>query len=293
MHAEKERTSFYPTLFEPQGKTNRIHLCIFGKNHAVHPIHAFGQGLLVRKLQSLDGVQTAIIFVAHPALALNDLRDALQLCHAQGRLHVGQAKIKPQGFMIETPLRLKTQISQRSRLFSEFLIIGEHHPSLSGGDELVGIETETTQRPKASTPSPYGVMSISARKILCAMDFCRILDDGKPVLLRQAAHGIHVHRMLIYMHRHDGPCAWRNLRLDLTDIHTPGARIAIDKNRYAIITHNCQGTGNNSKGGHNDFIARFETEASDSDLQGGCPIADGDAVAFAAVGSPAVFKLVD
>src|SRR4030095_8912650 len=195
--------------------------------------------------------------------------------------------------MIETSLRLKTQISQRSRRFSECFIISENHPSLSGGDELVGIETETTQRPKASTPSPYGAMSISARQILRSMDFCRILDDGKPVLFRKVAYGIHVHRMPIYMHGHDGTRARRNLRLDLTYIPTPVTWIAIDKHRYSTITRGCQGTGNNGKRGHNDFVARFETEASDSDLEGGCPVADGDAVAFATVGSPAVFELVD
>src|SRR5215467_13735632 len=145
VHAKKERASFNPALFEPKSKTNRIHPCIFGKNHTVHPIHTFGPGFLVRKLQSWDTVQSAVIFVTHPALARNDLRDALQLCHTQGRLHIGQAKIKSQSFMIETSLRLKTQISQRSRLLCECLIISEHHPSLAGGDELVGIEAETTQ----------------------------------------------------------------------------------------------------------------------------------------------------
>src|SRR5262249_22316731 len=155
-------------------------------------------------------------------------------------LHIGQAKIKSQGFMIETSLRLKTQISQRARRFSEGFIISENHPSLTGGNELVGIEAETTQRPKAATPSPYGAMRISARKILRAMHFRRILDDGKPVLLRQVAHGIHVHRMPVYMHRHDGTRARRNLRLDLTHIHTPVAWIAIDKHRYATITRDCR-----------------------------------------------------
>src|SRR3989442_720664 len=191
--------------------------------------------------------------------------------------------------MIEKSLRLKTQISQRSRRFSECCIISENHPSLSGGDELVGIEAETTQCPKATTPSPYGARSISARKILRAMDFCRILDDGKPVLFRKAAHGIHVHRMPVYMHGHDGTCARRNLRLNLTHIHTPVAWIAIDKYRYSTITRDCKGTRNNGKRGHNDFVARFKTEASDSDLEGGCSVADGDAVAFAAVCGPAVF----
>src|SRR5215510_3075885 len=169
MHAEKERASFYPTRFELQGKTNCIHSCIFGKNQAVHPIHIFGPGCLVRQLQPCDAIQAAVIFVAHPALARNDLSDALQLRHAQSRLHIGQAEIKSQGFMIETSLRLKTQISQRPRRFSEGFIISENHPSLTGGNELVGIEAETTQRPKAATPSPYGAMRISARKILRAM----------------------------------------------------------------------------------------------------------------------------
>src|SRR5262249_52718321 len=42
VHAEKERAGFYAALFEPQGKTNRIYPGIFGKHHAVHPIHTFG-----------------------------------------------------------------------------------------------------------------------------------------------------------------------------------------------------------------------------------------------------------
>src|SRR5215217_6937471 len=77
MHAEKERAGFYATLFEPQGKINRIHLCSFGKHDAVHPIHTFGPGCLVRQLQSWDAVQSAGIFMTHPALARNDLRHAL------------------------------------------------------------------------------------------------------------------------------------------------------------------------------------------------------------------------
>src|SRR6266446_3345598 len=188
--------------------------------------------------------------------------------------------------MIETSLRLKTQISQRSRLFGEYLIIGEYHPSLASGDELVGIEAETTQRPKTAAPSPYRAMSLSARKILRAMDFCRILDNGKPILVRKAAYGIHVHWMPVYMYGHDGTRARRHLRIDLPHIHTPVARITIDQHRYSTITRDCHGTGNNGKRRHNDFVARFEIETSDSDLKGGCPVADGDAVAFAAVGSP-------
>jgi hypothetical protein len=125
------------------------------------------------------------------------------------------------------------------------------------------------------------------------MDFCRILDDGKPILFRKVAHGIHVHRMPIDMHGHDGTRARRNLRLDPTYIHTPVTWIAIDKHRYSAITRDCQGTGNNGKRGHNDFVARFETEASNSDLEGGCPVADGDAVAFATVCGPAVFELIN
>src|SRR6266480_923483 len=136
-------------------------------------------------------------------------------------------------------------------------------------------------------------MSISAREILRAMDFCRIFDDGKPVLFRKVAHGIHVYRMPIYMHGHDGTRARRNLGLDLTHIHTPVAWIAIDKNWYTTITRDCQGTGNNGKRGHNNLVARFETEASDSDLEGGRPVADGDAIAFTAVCSPAIFELID
>src|SRR5262249_11316472 len=162
--------------------------------------------------------QAAVLFVAPPALALNDLRYALQLRHTQGRLHIGQAKIKSQGFMIKKFLRLKKQIFQKRRSLKAGFIIKEDQPLRHLGDELVGSEAETTQRPKAATPSPYGAMRISARKILRAMDFRRILDDGKPVLLRQVAHGIHVHRMPVYMHRHDGTRARRNLRLDLTHI---------------------------------------------------------------------------
>src|SRR5262249_2722901 len=111
--------------------------------------------------------------------------------------------------------------------------------------------------------------------------------------VRQVAHGIHVHRMPVYMHGHDGTRARRNLRLDLTHVHTPGAWITIDKYRYSPLTRDCHGTGNDGKRGHNDFVTRFETEASDRDLKGGGPVTDGDPVAFAAVCGPAVFELVD
>src|SRR5262245_39141975 len=94
MHAEKERAGFYPALFELQGKINRIHTCLFGKYQAVHPIHIFSPSCFVRQLQSWDAMQSTVIFMAHPALARNDLIDALQLRYAQGRLHIGQAKIK-------------------------------------------------------------------------------------------------------------------------------------------------------------------------------------------------------
>src|SRR5215470_1531989 len=36
VHTEKERAGFYVTLFEPKGKTNRIHPSFFGKHYAIH-----------------------------------------------------------------------------------------------------------------------------------------------------------------------------------------------------------------------------------------------------------------
>jgi len=215
------------------------------------------------------------------------------LSQTDGRLQIGQPKIETEFFMIEPSLRLKGEVAVRARLFSESLVVGYDHAALSRRNQLVCIETEATHASEAAAPLPRGLGRIPFREIFRPMNFCGVFDDRQAMLFRDAEDGIHIHWMSIDVDGHDGSCTGSNLLLDLRDVHAPRLGIAIDEDRDTAAIDHCQCTRDYREGGEDDFIARFEFQTVDGDLEGRGAIADGDAVLPPAIRRPLLLKFID
>src|SRR5450759_4624247 len=114
---------------------------------------------------------------------------------------------------------METQVASGARLLCIGIVVGENHTALTGGDDLVRIEAEATDVAEAAALAP---------PVLGAMRLRGILDDDYAVLVCEGSQRIHVHGVSIDVHRHYRPRARRDLRLNLTHVHAPRVRVAID-----------------------------------------------------------------
>src|SRR5262249_16875194 len=152
--------------------------------------------------------------------------------------------------MVKASIRLEAEIPQGTCSRGECRIISEYHSTFAGSDQFVGIETETTQRTETTTAPPGAVPGFPPSQVLRSCYFGRFFDYCQPMLLGYFQQRIHVHGMSINVHRHDGARAASNLSFNLLNIHAPGVRIAIDKNRHTAVLNDGQGTRNNSERRH-------------------------------------------
>ena len=172
--------------------------------------------------------------------------------------------------MIKAALGLETQVAQAACLLRQMGIVGQKHTALAGGNQLVGVKAEAAQSPETATGFPISLhspgVSTSQRSItlrspsyedIGAMRFSGILDDAQPILIRQAEQGIHIHRVTIDVHRHNGPRAGCDLCLDLIHVHAPGLWIAVDQDRHTPAVDHRLRAGDNGKAGQNNFIPRL------------------------------------
>jgi hypothetical protein len=203
---------------------------------------------------------------------------------------IRQAKIKPQLFVIETPIRLKRQVPQRPRLTGQLRIVSQHHTAFARRNELVRIKAETTQRSQAPAPAPTRTRRAPAGKIFSAVSLRRVFDNSEPVLFGETQHRIHVHGMAVDMNRHDGARPRPDRLPQLSGIHHPSAWIGIHQNRNPAVVDDGKGAGDDRKRRDNDLVTGFESETGNRQLKSGGPIADGNAVAAAAIRRPTLLE---
>ena len=140
--------------------------------------------------------------------------------------------------MIEATIWLKTEIAERTSLFCQSRVVRQHHPSFARANELVGVEAETAQSSEAAATPPNGIRRVPFRKVLGAVRFRRVFDDGQAVLLCQQFQWVHVNGMAINMHRHNCTRFLTDFVFHLLDVHAPSPWIGIDKNWHtAVVDH--------------------------------------------------------
>src|SRR5918996_1514864 len=105
--------------------------------------------------------------------------------------------------MMKAPIGLKTKISERTSFLSQLWVIGKNHATLTGSDELVGIETKTAQASKTAATPPCTVSGAASSQIFSPVSFCRIFNNGKAIPFGQIRNRVHIHRMSVYVHRHN------------------------------------------------------------------------------------------
>jgi hypothetical protein len=72
--------------------------------------------------------------------------------------------------------------------------------------------------------------------------------------------------MAVNMHRHDGSGSWRNFLLDIIYVHAPGFSIAVYEHRDSAVVDGRHGARDDGKGGHDHFIARFQSQTGNGKL---------------------------
>ena len=104
-------------------------------------------------------------------------------------------------------------------------------------------------------------------------------------------NGVHISRLAIQAHRHDGAGAWRDGRLDLRGINQAGVGLHIHPHRRAAQQHNHFGCCCKGKRRGDDFIARLQVQRHEADEQGLGTAGYGDAVPGACARGQRGFQL--
>ena len=286
VHAEKERARLDAALQELLRKRAGIQARVLGDYDAVHPVDASRPGHLDGKLQRVNRRQPASVLGADRPLTFHDLVHPAKLSHPERRLDVGEAEVVAELFVIEALLRLKGEVPERPDASGEIGVVGNDHPALAGGDELVGVEAEGAECPEAAAAAPTWRWAFSLGEVLGAVRFGSVFDHGQLVPGRQLQHGIHVDRVPEDMHGHDRAGPIGDLRLYLQRIHAPGVGLAVDEYRHRAACDDGESARDDGRRRQYDLVLGIELQTCDRGVKGRSAVANGDPMLPPAVLGP-------
>ena len=127
-------------------------------------------------------------------LLREDVVDLPEL-HASHRcLVAGHAEVVA-GLLVEEARFPEREVAQRPQPLGELVVVGEHHPALAGGDDLVRVEAEAGDA-RRTTP-------VCRPANGCAVRLGAVLDHGEVVALGDLGRGVHVDRVAEQVDRDD------------------------------------------------------------------------------------------
>src|SRR6266404_3668077 len=169
--------------------------------------------------------------------------------------------------VIKTAIFTKAEIPQRTGALGVICPLRQDHSAFTCSNDLVGVETERAQISDSSNFLPF---------VFSPMRFSGVFYDEESVFARQVTERGHVYGMTVSMNRHYCTSVGSNFRLDLAGIQAPRARVTVNQHRGGAGLDNGEGARDDGERGHDDFIARPNSETRHGNLQRRRPITDGN-----------------
>ena len=228
MHAKKEWPGLDAQFPQALRQLHGIHPQCFVKQETVYPVDIYCPRLFNRQLDFRNIFQHARVAGGDSALAGHYFFHPFDLSAPQSGLEIGQAEVVTQLVMQKSLLFLKAEVAQAAGPFGQLSCSHQHHTTLTGRHQLVGVEAESAYIAQAAAPLPL---------VFGTMHFRRILDDDQLVPAGDIQDRVHVSRMAVDVHHQDRFATRCNPGLDLPGIHLPGTWIRIHQHRYAAGTY--------------------------------------------------------
>ena len=140
------------------------------------------------------------------------------------------------------------------------LVVGDEKTAFTGGHAFVLIEGEGRAVTERSRLLAFveGVVGL-----------CGIFYDFEIVFFGDFTDGIHITAETVEVDAKDGFGPWRDSGFDLGGIHEECFWIDIDEDRHGHVVDDARGTGRPCVGGDDNLVARADTAACDTHLEGG------------------------
>ena len=198
----------------------------------------------------------------------------LQLLAQEGRLQLVHAGIE--ACQLVDVLSFRPVVAQHAHPPGQRIVVGRHRPRVAQRTQVLArIETEAGRMSQAAAALPMmgGTMCL-----------CCVFQHRQAVPFGNGHDRIHVHGAAVQMHHRNGPGTGRDGRSQRIRIQTAVIRSGLHRYRRGPRVAYGQPGGNVGVAGHDHFIARADSPASQRQLQGIQPVAHRDAVLHAAVG---------
>ena len=192
----------------------------------------------------------------------------LALCHFPVKtLQLGQHHGALQGVHAATHAHAGVGVAPALTMNANFAA-GLRQGIVTGKDGApIAIATQRFAGEKTGAPQCAEVAALLA-VVLGAKALRRIFNHGQVAVLGgNGVNGVHISRLAIQAHRHDGAGAWRDGSLDLRGINQAGVGFHIHPHRRAAQQHNHFGCCCKGKRRGDDFIARLQVQRHEADEQ--------------------------
>ena len=198
----------------------------------------------------------------------------LQLLAQEGRLQLVHAGIEARQLVDILPFR--PVVAQHAHPPGQRIVVGRHRAGVAQCTQVLArVETEAGGMSQAAAaPSMVGG----------AVRLCCVFQHRQAVPFGNGHDRIHVHGTAVQMHHRNGPGTGRDGRSQRIRIQAAVIRSGLHRYRRGPRVAYGQPGGNVGVAGHDHFIARADSPASQRQLQGIQPVAHRDAVLHAAVG---------
>ena len=198
----------------------------------------------------------------------------LQLLAQEGRLQLVHAGIE--ACQLVDILSFRPVVAQHAHPPGQRIVVGRHRAGVAQCTQVLArVETEA------------GGMSQAAAALSMvggAVCLCRVFQHRQAVPFGNGHDRRHVHGAAVQMHHRNGAGAGRDGGSQRIRIQTGVIRSGLHRHRCGSRVAHGQPGGNVGVAGHDHFIARADSPASQRQLQGIQPVAHRDAVLHAAVG---------
>ena len=153
----------------------------------------------------------------------------------------------------------------------QFRVGGGHHPALAGGHVLGRVEAEAAGSPGAG-PALADRRPVTLRSIL---------HQRQAVPLGDLGDRRHVRRLPVQAHRHDGPGARRDRRLDLPDVDVEARLVHVHEDRPRSREQDAVGAGDEGERDGDHLVPRPHSRGEQGQVQRRRPGARGNRVRHA------------
>ena len=156
-----------------------------------------------------------------------------------------------------------TPVAQHTELLGERVVVRGHRAALTARTEVLArVEAEAGERTEAADP---------ASLVLGAVRLRGVLDHHQTVALGDLEDRVHLRRLAVEVHRHDGSGALGDRRLDGLRVHVVGGRVDVDEDGASAAVVDHRGRGHKGERHRDHLVTGLDSRCQERQVQGRRP----------------------